>query len=388
MPFLMTGCADSPNYDAAYLRGHSNDALRTVEEAQAREQTHPTEAGLLYREVLAKAKLKNKFAEYQKIFTDDLDAFQRSQGHEGLREDSGLGIAEVYARQIVAATEAYLGLARIALSQKDWAKAESQATEAVAIAKRCEFCPYFMASSHRKANTILETVYKAQGNYGKALIRKLNADLLDDHLKSDGGIEDFYLEKQVTLGEHSQRQMAAVEELFVSVRTYRRQQEEAMTMAVAGGLMAASAGIQQGLAQHALAESGGVMTPQVQQAQMNAQMAQMQSQLFMTMVATQAGAGPKALQVNATPWSIPTFTQQLVDPKQGTNTPTIMKGFATSAAKAGGGSYQAGAQQVNEQVDALMPYRQSGKVDGAAAQVEKFAEVLNAFLTQVQEIKK
>ena len=35
-----------------------------------------------------------------------------------------------------------------------------------------------------------------------------------------------------------------------------------------------------------------------------------------------------------------------------------------------------------------MPYRQSGKVDDAAAQVEKFAEVFNAFLTQVQEIKK
>ncbi|HKV01768.1 MAG TPA: hypothetical protein VJQ26_06570 [Ktedonobacteraceae bacterium] len=65
-----------------------------------------------------------------------------------------------------------------------------------------------------------------------------------------------------------------------------------------------------------------------------------------------------------------------------------MKDFATSAVQAGGAPYQAGAKQVNEQVDALMPYRETGRVDGAAAQVEKFAEVFNAFLTQVQEIKK
>ncbi len=337
VPLLMTGCANSSNYDEAYLRGKSNDALRAVEAAQAREQTNPTEAASLYQDVIAKTKLKNKFAEYQKTFAEDLDAFQRSQGHGGLRDDSGLGIPEIYAHQIVAVTEAHLGLARIYLSQKEWTKAELEVTEAMAKAKRCEFCPYLMASSHRKANEILETVYQAQGNYGKALIRKLNADLLEDHLKSDGGIEDFYLEKKVTLGEQSQHQVAAVEKLFESARAYQAQQQQAMAMAVAGGLMAANTGIQQGLAQTALANSSGVMTPEVQIAHMNAQMAQMQSQLFMTMMAAQTRAGPKALQVNTTPWAIPTFTQQLVDPKQGANTPTIMKGFATNSAQVGGG---------------------------------------------------
>lgn len=114
---------------------------------------------------------------------------------------------------------------------------------------------------------------------------------------------------------------------------------------------------------------------------------QMQSQMFMTLMAAQAGAGPKALQANATAWAVPTFNQQLVDPKQGANTPSIMKSFATNAAQAGGSSYQAGAQQVTQAVDALTPYRQSSKVDGATAQVETFAEIFNAFLTQVQETK-
>ena len=385
---LLQGCANSPNYDAAYLRGKSNDTLRLVETGQAREQANPTEAAELYQQVLTKAKIKERFSTYQKAFAEDLDTFQRNHGNAGLHEDSGLGIPEVYARRILVLSEAHLGLARIYLDQKDWAKAEAEATEAMVIAKRCEFCPYLMASSYKKANTILAEVYQQQGHSGKALIRKLNADLLDDHLRSEAGVEDFYLEKRIALGEQSQQQVAAVEKLFASASQYQAQQRHATTMAVAGGLMAVNAGLQQAMAQHALLQSGGVMTPQVQQMQMNAQMAQMQSQLFMTMVAAQAGAGPKALQVNTTPWAIPTFTQQLVDPKQGANTPEIMKGFATSAAQVGGASYQAGAQQVSQQVDALMPYRQSGKVDGATAQVEQFAEVFNAFLTQVQEIRK
>jgi hypothetical protein len=35
-----------------------------------------------------------------------------------------------------------------------------------------------------------------------------------------------------------------------------------------------------------------------------------------------------------------------------------------------------------------MPYRQSGDLDGTTNEVETFAEVFHAFLTQVQEIKK
>lgn len=385
---VMAGCANSPNYDAAYLRGKSSDALRLVEAAEAREKANPAEALAMYQRAVSNTKIKQKFSEYQKTFSEDVEAFQRSQGYGGLREDSGLGIPEVYARQILALTQAHLGLARIFLKEKNWSKAESEATEAMSIAKRCEFCPYLIASNHKKANRILERVYEGQGAFGKALIRKLNADLLEDHLASEGGIEEFYIEKKVILGEQSLVQVAAVERLFDSATAYQAQQQQASAMAVTGGLMALNAGLQQGMAQAALVKSGGVMTPEAQMAQNNARLAEMQSHMFMNMAAAQARAGPKTLQVSATPWAIPTFTQQLVDPKQGAKTPIIMKGFTTNASQAGGTSYQDSAQQVNQAVDALSSYRQSGKMDGSAAQVEKFAEVFNAFLAQVQEIKK
>jgi hypothetical protein len=85
---------------------------------------------------------------------------------------------------------------------------------------------------------------------------------------------------------------------------------------------------------------------------------------------------------------IPSLSQQLIDSRVGANAPTLVKDFTATAAEAGGASYEPGAQQVASAVDALMPYRQSGNLDGAAARVEQFAEVFNAFLTQVQEIKK
>ncbi|MEK6786978.1 MAG: hypothetical protein AABY61_16010 [Nitrospirota bacterium] len=385
---LTAGCSASPIFDAAYLRANSNEALQSVESAEARELASPGEALKLYQQVLARVTLKEEFAEYQKTFSGALQAFQESNGYGSFTKDSSLGIPEVYARQVMAMARAHQGLARIYLMQNELGKAEAEATDAVALIRRCEFCPHTHARSLRESNRILQNVYQAQGAVGKAMIRKLNADLLEDHLATDGGLADFFSEKRVLYGERSQQQFAAVEKLFQGAMQYQSQQELAMASAIAGGIMAANAGIQQGLAQRALAKSGGVMTPQVQAAQLNAQMAQMQSQLFMTMVAAQAGSNPKTLQVNTTPWAIPTFTQQLVDPKQGADTPTIMKGFAANAAQAGGASYHAGAQDVTQAVDELVPYRQSGKVDGAAAQVEKFAEVFNAFLTQVQEIRK
>lgn len=211
--------------------------------------------------------------------------------------------------------------------------------------------------------------------------------LLDDHLRSEGGVEDFYVEKKVLLGEANQRSVTEVERLSQSVMQYKAQQRQANFNVIAGGLMAVNAAVQQGLVQSAIADSGGVMTPQVQMAQLNAQLATMGSQFYAALVTAQASGGQKSLQTSATPWSISTFTQQLVDPKQGVNIPDIMKGFAASVTRAGGNSYQAGARQLVQSVDALQQLRKNPTAGGVETQVKKFADVFNTFLVQVQEIK-
>ena len=215
---------------------------------------------------------------------------------------------------------------------------------------------------------------------------KLNTDLLTDHLQSASGSDDFLVEKALLYGEVGQKQFAAVQQFVIGVNEHRLTEFKAQMQAYSAALNEAEASLLAVGAQYALEKSGGIVTPEVQRLQMSAQLARFQADMHRHLTEGSANQMGK-IHVHATPWAIPTFTQQLVDPKQGANTPTIMKGFATSAAQAGGSAYQAGAQDVTQAMDALALYRQSGKVDGGTAQVEKFAEVFNAFLIQVQEIK-
>lgn len=128
------------------------------------------------------------------------------------------------------------------------------------------------------------------------------------------------------------------------------------------------------------------MTPQVQQMQMNAQLAQFQVQMFTAMVKMGAGQ-TTALDVNASPWGLPTFSQQLVDTKSGVNSRGIVKTFASEAAKAGGMATLAqGAQQVIRAVDALPTVQTTSDSQSIVKSVESFAGVFNNFLAQVQEI--
>lgn len=383
----LLACTPAPIIDGAYLRGPSNAALRMVEAAERIETSNSGEALSQYQQALTMGKPGKSFGDHQKQLTEELQAYQDSVGQSGLSKDAGMGIPEIYARQVLAKVRAHQGLARIYLSRNDWALAETEATEATTVMKSCQFCPYSHARSLRESNRILEKVYQAQRATGKALIRKLNADLLDDHLRSEGGIEDFYIEKKVLLGEANQKSVAEVERLYQSVMQYQSKQQAATVNAIAGGLLAVNAGLQQGLAQSALAESGGVMTSQVEMAQLNAQLATMGSTLFTAVAISQAAGGQNALQATATPWAIPTFAQQLVDPKQGMNTPEIMKGFAVSASQAGGNSYQTGARQITQAVDVLQQFRKNPTTTGLDTEVKKFAEVFNSFIIQVQEIR-
>jgi hypothetical protein len=69
-------------------------------------------------------------------------------------------------------------------------------------------------------------------------------------------------------------------------------------------------------------------------------------------------------------------------------TSAVTKGMVRPKAVWNVSAAQASVQQVNEQVNVLMSYRQAGSLDGATMEVETFTDVFNAFLSQVEEIKK
>jgi len=375
---VSVGCMSTGSRTPMQLRGDAWQAFRTVDAAKKMESSSPQDAIQVYEKSLQeKAKFGQPFPHYQAILQSALSEKQGFWRRQILSEEAALGFPDVFARHVLTTVQAHQGIARAHAAQGHWPEAEKHATESVGIIVKRAHAPFFLLQSHIESHQILQDVHAKQGKVGKALMAKLSMDLLRDHLESKGGTDDFYVEKALFYGEAAQNQFATADQYVSGVNQRLTGQHQAQAMT-------ANAAFQSSMASSALAQSGGTMTPQVQ---MNAQIAQMQSQVFIALVAAQVGATPKTLQANSTPWAIQTFSQQLVDPKQGANTPTIMKGFAVNAAQAGGGSYQAGAQQVTQEIDALTPYRQFGKTEGATVQVEKFAQVFNSFLTQVQEIK-
>ncbi len=387
----LAGCAlfTNPQYwpgvDDAL--GQSAEVLREVEAYHVFEQQRPNEAHEGYKKILSTTKVDRPFSKYQVKLNDALKKAENDRGETSIEGEATLGFPLSYSRSVLACAKAHQGLARLYLAKGNFVEAEAEIERALHMLKFCEFCPDSMAHARRESHRILAQLYREQRLVGKALLQQLNIDLLNDHLQSETGIDSFYIEKKLLQGEASDKQYRQMTEFRYVIIHHKDTKQTQEMLAQMSGAMQAYSSVQQGLAQQALAQSEGVSTPGVQEAMMNAQVAQLAAVMTQNAIAASA-KNQNALDRASTPWALPTFARQLLDPRAGISPQDLIKNFTGEVVKVGGSSYQGGAHQVTQAVDALTPYRQSGKVDGAAAQVEKFAEVFNAFLTQVQEIKK
>lgn len=390
----LSGVACAPTYSQTpmALKGEINGHYQMIQTISMQEAKDPDGAMEQYQEFLEEEEtekaLEQPITYYQELLQESLTVMQASSGTTGvLPSEAGLGFPSVYARKLEVVVRAHQGLGKLFLAKGNFEEAEKHATRARDLMTEKAISPAALSQSLLESNQLLHSIAKARGQRGAALIAKLNADLLKDHLMSEGGVEDFYVEKELLFGEKSQQQMAEVTAFVLSVNSYRAQKHSAQMAAIAGGLMQANAAFQTTMANQALAKSGGVMTPQVQQMQMNAQMAQFQSQMFTMSVQMSAGQTQNLTRAQ-TPWALPKFGQQLVDPKMGVNPHGIIKGFVGAAVKTNQTpSLQTQAQAVTQQVDALAALRQAGGNDAKMQQLTTFADVFNTFLTLVQEIK-
>lgn len=381
------GCATESNTPRHYIGG-INVAVISLEQTREIEESQPAQAKKVYEEFLAEAtSMEKPFGHYQEALQHSMRSLQGSSSSTVLSEEAVLGFPYVYARQVGAITTAHLGLARVALTQGDTTSAEAHVNEAMAILRAQAMASSAMAPGLRDAHRFLQVLHAHMGRSGRELIAKLNANLLDEYLKSEAGVRAFYEDKILLYGEAAQKQVASSEAYVEQVNSQREASARATQNAIGGGLMMAGAAAQSAMAQQALVKSGGVVTPQVQQMQMNAQMAQFQVQMFTAMVKLDAGQ-TSGLDIAASPWGVPTFAQQLVNPKMGMNSRTLVKGFATAAATAGGTpTLTQGAQQVISGVEGLPTVQSTSDPQAIMKSVESFSDVFNAFLTQVQEIQ-
>ena len=363
-------------------------ALLEVEALRDQESRDPAGALQAYQKFQKEQPPLEPFSQYQDVLKRELDTLQGNPESGKFSAEAVLGFPDTYLRAVMARVQTHQGLGRLYLHQKQFAQAEEAAAAAIKLMKsQGGLAPDTVSLSLMESYRILQESYQGQGLKGKALLARLSGDLLQDHLNSEKGAETFYAEKVSINGKQTQTQVDDVKKFVKGVNDHRDSKNSATASAVMGGVMQANSLVQSSMASQALMKSGGVMTPKVQMAQMNAQFAQFQALMFTAIVKVDAGQA-KGLGAGTNPWSVPTFSQQLVDPRMGVNSRGIVKGFAADAATAGGSAtLQQGAQQVIQGVDALPTVQASSDPQAIVKSVESFAGVFNALLTQVQEIK-
>lgn len=385
---MFSGCIKESKYFHDY-QGVANKDIGRVEQAIVLEKDQPQEAIALYTTVMdSSGRIEYRLEHYVQELLASLTKLQEGDDSASLSETAALGIPRIYLRNLKAVVGAHQGLARVSLKEEKATEAGEHATQAITLVRqRGGPFPAFSGRSLKISYDLLQQIEDLQGKPGKALIAKLNSALLADHEASEGGILDFYVEKIAIAGETAQKQYSEGEKFVHSVNVHRRDKNFQTAMAISGGLMMANSALQSSLASQAMAKSGGVMTPQVQMAQMNAQMAQMQMVMFTALVKMDAGT-TTGLDIGANPWGVPTFAQQLVNAKMGIHSRNIVKTFATEANSLGGtATFAQGAQQVIQAVDGLPIMQATSDPQAIMKSVESFAGVFNSFLVQVQEIK-
>lgn len=385
MPLVLVGCATTSK-EPQVIRDAILSQYQAVSSLKEKEATAAGDAIAAYEKTLKEhAQFTQPFQEYQDKLRDSLSAMEDPKGKATLSEDALLGLPGSYADRLLTVTEAHQGLGRLSLAQGRFPDAEQHAMAAIDIMKTRAHSPVFSSRNLIGSYDLLQEIHAKQGQVGKGMIAKLNADLLKDFLDSEGGKQEAVSEEDFFSGTASMKQMDAIQEFVKGVNKYREQEAHSTRMSVMSGLMAINAGYQQVAAQKVLLKSGGYYTPQVQQAQANAKQAMDSFQLF-TKLASQQSNGLQSFEGSRVSAVLPSYSQQLVDPRISVNAPGIVKGFASQAYQAGGASYESGAQMVSQQVDMLSAYRQGGGAGSAVSQVGQFVQLFGGFMTQVQNI--
>ena len=357
-----------------------------VGRTQLQEATNAEEAVRIYENVLqAEAAFPTSFTEAQKRLQNSLRALEDRKTDAVVPDDAMLGLPRVYAQRLVTVTEAHQGLARIHMAKGQRVEAERHLLDAIELMKTRAHSAVFLSKSLIESYELMGQLQSKQGHVGKALVAKLNADLLKEYLASEEGRQARNVEYELLSGIGAWEQLVSVQSYVGGVNKSREHAAGATQMAVLGGITAANAALQSSMASAALAKSGGIVTPQVQMAQMNAKTAQLQAQMFTALMAQRTGT-TKSFDGSSVSSLLPSLPQQLVDQRMGLDTPALVKGFAAQAVQVGGPIYEADAEQVRRSVDALASYQQTGKGDAMRA-VGQFVDAFGNFVRRVQDIQ-
>lgn len=362
VPLLLAGCFTSKS-----LKTLEAEISQKPQQVTALENIEKTDSEQAFKEYSEFLKKEADFNKPLKYYQSQLRIQLHQMGTSNVQvlgDDVLAGFPIYFHMRLGALVKAQLGLARLHLARNDLTEAEKNAKEAMDIINRRARSNLFMAREGLSVHKQLGTIYERNGSYGKALLAKLNEELLEDFLRSEYVSEKIAGHKEATERTHDQIQEI---DKFVSKVNRRRTAKAIAELAsavsqVAGGLDIGDTAL---TTTKVLSFSMGIVTP--------------------TLTASLDSPSGQGIEKSLSPLANRILISQLLDPKMGNNPERIIKNFISTAVRVKGTEKVRGAaEEVLAGVDALLAARDQSDAERMSA-IKKFAEAFTALQYQVQD---
>jgi hypothetical protein len=357
--------------------GMTNRGLVQTQALRVLEAKDPARAKKGYDDFLKKAVVpQHPFPTYAQRLENEMKSLSRYD-HHVMDPQAAWGLPEVYDRQVRAVAEAHMGLARLALARSDWPEVESRAKQALELTNKKALSPVVMAREGIASYELLREAYERQGKVGRERLARLNADLLRSYLSSKQGKADYYASRigQAELGDR----LKDADKFVADVNAARQRKADQQMMQAMGALQQIGSTVQQFQINQAMAQSGGRVTPQIQQMQANKMLMDFHTKLMSINPDFKKGLDSASVVLN--PLSNLAAGKQLIDPNFGADAPNLIKTFASGvAALSGSDAVKRSAEAVSASIDGVTAMR-----GGSADELDK---ALTKFSASFQDLQK
>lgn len=381
----MLGCSNlSPTPTS--LRGEANARFSQAEELSKRElqdggktmtrtlwQAHLR----AFETLLQKDKLDRPLQDYRKTLVADVKALENGGDGYALSIEGLSAFPEVFQRRYTTMLLAYQGAARCQLALGEPVRAAAYCQEAMEHSAKVALSPASRAFLERDTQALLQKALAAQGLTGKALIAKLNADLLGDYLVSPKAAQHFYADKSLIFSPTYLRRFDDLQEAVEKVNKARAVRADAEAAAIFGELNS--------LGLSALSLSSGLKSGDPALLMLaNFEMADKVLESTDRLEKTLAKIDQEDQAMEAVGEAA--AVNQLADRGMGKETPQILQGYVASVVKAGGSKMQGPADLLTSRLEAVTDSRGSGE-KASEASLRSFAKALDAFQSKAAEVK-
>ena len=185
--------------------------------------------------------------------------------------DAASGVPAVYRLRLETALRAQLRLATLLLEQGQPEPALAQVHAALARTQRQSVTRIERARWSRECFTLAEQIHERRGDLGAARAAKLQSDLVSDYLRSPAAAAD-YLDEGSVYDDIGRKQLAQSDQVVIGTNSARLRAQLERNRRIEAAVAGASAAAVRSAASAQLDDNGGVVTPEIERAQVYAEM--------------------------------------------------------------------------------------------------------------------